>query len=255
MFSRSARALFLIALFLCLGLSGCIYLRLLKVKGQLKRFDDYFELAEQEEMFLVFREPVLYSEDVVKLMESPPTYRIEHGRVLALSYVLEKQYQLERDEEGRFDIQVGFVFRDNKLNQMVIDHKIFSFFPKGSFANALKALGGGTVDQRKRELTSKFESYTNQEPLTVSKIESLLGVPYAIDGNRYWYKYYYKPPPSVEVEKTYSNVYITFDEDSGEMLECRTLLFGARLEMSFEEPEIAEEPVEVFDDDLDLDWE
>ena len=259
MFSSGIKAAFskatiagLIALCLCIGLTGCIYVRLLTLKGQLGRFDDYFEVVEDRDVVLVFKKPVLYSDDVVRLMESPPSYRAEYGRILSLTYVLEKMYLKGNTEEGNFDVFIGFVCTRNKLVQVLLDRKIFAFFPKEMFVDALKAFGGGEIDQQRRTLTTRLETLEKQPRLLlIDEVESLLGLPYMIRGNEYWYKYVYKQPPDYDGENIYSNLYITFDGDSGEMIKFRTILFDAKLEMSLREqepPELEKQPViEEFD--------
>ncbi|MCI5212309.1 MAG: hypothetical protein D3910_26790, partial [Candidatus Electrothrix sp. ATG2] len=46
-----------------LTLSGCVYLRLLKVKRQFKQFDKYVMVDKEDGLTFSFLKPILYEED------------------------------------------------------------------------------------------------------------------------------------------------------------------------------------------------
>lgn len=55
-----------------LSLSGCVYLRLLKVKTQLQDFEANFTVGGRPSWTLFFKNPVMYDKDAVFLIGSPP---------------------------------------------------------------------------------------------------------------------------------------------------------------------------------------
>lgn len=59
-------------LLLPLLLSGCVYLRLLKVKNQLNDFDAHFTVGGRTTWTLFFKHPVMYDRDVSFLIGAPP---------------------------------------------------------------------------------------------------------------------------------------------------------------------------------------
>jgi len=240
-----------IVLYLCLicclaALSGCVYLRLNKVKGQLAQFDEYFEIIEDDDFYLVCKKPVLYSRDIVWMMESAPTSQQKQDQELAYDYVLEKQYPSQKDEADTYDITIEFAFANDKLSKVMIEKRFFAIFPKTFFIELLKALGGATVDKKKRTVSARHETKYKTKPgdepaqknvfkvLDINEVTSLLGAFYSKKDNIYTYKYLPKKPPSVDdQQEKYYIAEFTFDKESGEMLKCSSDLYGSKIEMSF----------------------
>ena len=70
--------------------SGCVLVRMLKVKNQLNDFDKNFDLHDKRGLTLVFKNPVLGSNDIEWLMKGEPSAnkKIEKGELW--TYVFEK---------------------------------------------------------------------------------------------------------------------------------------------------------------------
>ena len=58
---------------LCLCVSGCFYRRLLAFKKQLKNFNDYFVLQEDDAVSMICKKPIMLTEDTERFMGSKPT--------------------------------------------------------------------------------------------------------------------------------------------------------------------------------------
>lgn len=86
---RSKAILFLPILFL---LSGCVYLRLLKVKNQLSDFDANFTVGGRTSWTLFFKNPVMYDRDVSFLIGSPP----QHVSTGTAGAVYDYEFQMVR---------------------------------------------------------------------------------------------------------------------------------------------------------------
>ena len=66
-----------------LGLSGCVYLRLLEFKGQLSNFDENFSVDLEEGLSITFLNPVILQKDMWKIGLPPTIQETDpeaHGR-------------------------------------------------------------------------------------------------------------------------------------------------------------------------------
>ncbi|MFH1616579.1 MAG: hypothetical protein ABIG61_16030 [Planctomycetota bacterium] len=233
--SKRTIVLFVFACLLCLAASGCFYLRLQQVKGQLARFEEYYEITEDEKIRIVAKEPVLLPDDVIRIMKQKPSAESNGVGGLFYDYTLEKQYPSQKDEADNYDINVRFIFTGDRFSECHIDKRFFAVIPKWMFIAILKAMGNAKIDIAKRSITGGAGSAdANEIHLPdVNEVQMLLGKPYAAEGNVYTYKYLKKNPEAASSdEKDYLPAVFTFD-DGGSFLKCRSELLGGAMEMDF----------------------
>jgi len=212
-------------------LSGCFYLRLNKVKGQIAEFDRYFEIKEGKVFSLVAKEPVLYSEDIVRIMKTQPSGQHKEGEILFYDYVLEKQYPSEKNEAGDYDIRVRFVFTENKLGETRIDKRFFTILPRNIFIAILKAFGSAKVDRKNRRVSGGHGVAGEIHLPDANEVQLLLGKPYTKEDFVYTYKYLRKTPEiSSENDNAYLPAVFTFDKH-GKFLKCRSEFLGGPFEL------------------------
>ncbi len=242
--------LYLCLLCCCVGLPGCVYLRLYQVKSQLRQFDKYFEIVEGEKFSLVFKEPVFYPHDIIWIMKSKPTSQDEQDKKLVYDYTLEKQYLHGKNETGSYNLTAEFVFIDDMLSEVRLEKRVFAIFPKPLLIALLKAMGGAKVDMQKRSVSAKYqekreekhedrpkEEYIFKIP-DVNEITSSLGIPYSQQDNVYTYKYLHKKPSSdANGKEIYSTAEFTFDKDTHNLLACESELYGAPVKMKLSSSE------------------
>ena len=119
MFFRARHFLIYIGLFLIIiTLSGCILFRMLEVRDQLNNFDVNFDLNDERGLTLVFKNPVLLSDDVIWLMKGSPVSVKPEQEGQLWTYVFEKQYASSQDEDGAYDIPIVMVMKDDKLTEV-----------------------------------------------------------------------------------------------------------------------------------------
>ena len=86
----SKRTLPILILISCsLTLSGCVYLRLLKVKKQFKQFDKYVMVDKEDGLTFSFLQPILYADDI-KWLGLPPVFQKTESGTTTWRHVLEK---------------------------------------------------------------------------------------------------------------------------------------------------------------------
>lgn len=226
-------SLLLSVLCLCLMFSGCFYLRLQKVKGQLADFDEHFEIKEGQKFSLIAKEPVLLPSDIVRIMKEKPSSEVMMEDRLFYDYVLEKQYPGDKDEPDNYDISIRFVFIQDKLSESHIDKRFFAAIPKEMFIAILKAVGNAEVDIGTRHISGVHGIAGQLHLPDANEVLELLGKPYSHEGNVYTYKYLRKRPTPMSVdEKDYLPAVFTFD-DKGNFLKCRSEFLGGPMEIDF----------------------
>lgn len=212
----------------CVCSSGCFYQRLLEFKKQLKHFEDYFILVEADSVSMIFKKPVMLTEDTDRVMGCKPTTVLGEAPKAIYEYRMVKQYAPDQKEEGNFDYTYQAVMKDNKIERFVFDKRFFAATPKPMFVRACKMFGYAKVDVVKRSLTmGKVDNQSFLEKsvfLNAEELHQLSGIPFAIDQNAHIYKYRLQQEgdPSSWPEIV---TMITFT-DQGEFIRGETTIMG-----------------------------
>ena len=169
---------------LCLCVSGCFYQRLLTFKKQLKHFDDYFVLEEEDTVSMIFKKPVMLTEDTERFLGAKPTAILGDAPNAVYEYRMVKQYAPNQKEEGHFDFTYQVVMQDNKIERFVFDRRFFAATPKPMFVRICKMFGHAKLNLAKRSLTmGKIDSepYVQESVfLNAEEVRQLLGTPFEV---------------------------------------------------------------------------
>jgi hypothetical protein len=157
---RFRRSIFLAGLAaVALVLSGCVYLRLLQLKLQLRDFEKNFAVATQEGLALTFNHPVLFDEDVETFFHWVPDSRQRIGSAEKWHFAWVKHAAEPERGESSAEIAFDLYFNDHKLVKVVAPERFFAAtMPKSLALAALRSLGHANVDQKKRTADSTIGS-------------------------------------------------------------------------------------------------
>jgi len=139
-----------IALALGLLLSGCVYLRLLRFKAQLERFDQYVAVEQREDrMIFLFREPVLRGEDLVFLAGAEPQ------RVEALEGGAERWIWLFRkrpapEETSPLIVPIATRIESGMLAAAELDETALEAIPAPWILTIARRVGEARIDRKER---------------------------------------------------------------------------------------------------------
>ena len=158
--------------------TGCVYLRLLKVKRQLNDFENNFELNDQNGLKFAFKNPVLLSDDIIWLMKHDPLSReqSENGEIWV--YVLEKQYLDDNADKVNYDIPIIFYVRDDKLVEMTFPERFLKNLSKPLLIKMLGSMGKSSISKSTRSAGTEFKGSNSDEIPKKRYIISVLGKPY-----------------------------------------------------------------------------
>lgn len=219
---RTRLALLLVAATLLL--SGCVYLRLLELKKQLGKFDEFFGIQTNDGLAILCHTPVLLSDDVRWIGLKP-----ERIKKLGLAEQWQvrwvKQLPPGIKEAIEFDITLELTFTENKLTRIAIPEKYFAMLPKRFLVGVIKSLGSGRVDKAGR----RIEAAVTAAEIAAARpnlpgIDKLLGKPSEehVEGSTTVVRYRYMPSTK-EPGAGMFDMHLTFDTKSGELLKWQGL--------------------------------
>lgn len=182
MFIKSHRVLVFLVLFLFIfSLSSCIFVRMVKVKNQLNDFETNFDLNDERGLTLVFKNPVLLTDDVIWLMKGSPVSveTIDEGQLW--TYVFQKQHTVSQDEGDTYDIPILMVMEDGKLTQVTFPKRFLKNLSIPLLKKMLTSMGNADVSKLRKSAISKFSGDDPTEIPTSDNVVETLGVPYEVE--------------------------------------------------------------------------
>lgn len=164
-------------------LSGCVYLRLFSLKGQLAAFDEHIVLDREEGLTITFREPVLYDSDLRWMGLHPSKVaEVEDGDETHWWHWFRKVAP-EPSAKGRFDLWIRTTYTDERrLKRVFIPEYYFSMVSKDLFISSLRSLGKADVDRSAKTATSEVAVEKEGVKLpSYEEIVTILGIPLLIE--------------------------------------------------------------------------
>ncbi|MGI9533801.1 MAG: hypothetical protein ACR2NW_02520 [Thermodesulfobacteriota bacterium] len=194
MYIRSKIKFIFLAFFLINLVTGCVYLRFLKVKNQMADFNKNFEITEENGLSLNFLNPVLKKKDMVWLMGTEPTINESDGDPSIWIYELKKRYHSKTTEKKNYDIPLKLKYENNRLTALTLPERFTKYFSKSLFEKFLQTFGEAEISKEDRQASSKYEGADKSEIPSTKEILAVLGKPYysKVDGEERTYVYRYK---------------------------------------------------------------
>lgn len=222
------------AVALTLLLSGCVYLRLLEVKQQLGKFDQFFALQTADGLALICHTPVLRTGDLRWIGLSPEhTKKLGQAEHWQVRWV--KQLPAGITEKLEFDIVLELGFAADKLTRVAIPERYFAVMPKQFLIGVIKSVGKGRIDKSSKRIDSTVSAadIAAARP-KLPAIDKLLGVPSEEreEGANTIVRYRYVPATK-ESRAGVFDMHLTFDTKSGELLKWQGFTPVGRIGFDF----------------------
>jgi len=180
--NNSKRFLIYSGLFLVLlTLSSCIFFRMLDVRDQLNDFETNFDLNDERGLTLVFKNPVLMSDDVIWLMKGSPLSVKPEQEGQLWTYVFQKQYLTSQEEGDEYDIPILMVMEDDKLTEVSFPERFLNNLSIPLLKKILASMGNADISKLSRSASSKYEGDDPNEIPTSDNVQETLGIPYEIE--------------------------------------------------------------------------
>lgn len=123
---------FLVPATLSLGLTGCLFDRVLDVKEQACEFDENFDLQFVDGPAILLKNPVLLDRDVVWIAGADPTRTVKNAEGLLMSFEIEEDVA---EPDPANDLRIDFEFMlsgdEYRLSKILLDPKLGLVFNEG----------------------------------------------------------------------------------------------------------------------------
>lgn len=167
---------------------------MLDVRDQLNDFETNFDLNDERGLTLVFKNPVLTSDDVIWLLKGSPVSVKPEGKGQLWTYVFEKQYTTSQDEGGEYDIPILMVMEDDKLAEVTFPERFLKNLSIPLLKKMLASMGNADISKLRKSASS---TYTGEDPTEIPTSDNVietLGLPYEVedmgDKSKLSYLYY-----------------------------------------------------------------
>ncbi len=218
--------------------TGCVFFRLLEVKRQLNDFNSNFQINDQNEFSLVFLKPVLRTEDIKWLAKRPPTSKEVKDQGEVWTYLFEKDYRGQKDEEANFDIPIIMYFQKDKLNEIRFPERFLKVLSKPLLTRMFESMGSAEINEWNRSASSKFEGKDSMEIPKKEQVTLVLGKPFYNKDSKgdslFTYKYNLKNNATNSKGKQF-NLWIkfTFDKRDERLLKVDGNFSRLKVSMDF----------------------
>jgi hypothetical protein len=227
---------------LALGLTGCVYLRLLEVKHQLNEFDRNFEVQVTDRLALQFRHPVLYGGDFLYLTELDPTRieKVSSGTRWTVDF--HKLDAHERVESPRRTLSFLMDFNaEEKLTGFAFSPLFLAMAPPEFLEASIRSLGKGRVDTGHRQLRVDPQDLPKIRAKLPTRaiIHGIFGKPFSrsrdSDGVRYVYRFMADVHPREQraEARRLAEVRLLFQGESETLAQMQGKFVGLKLRIDY----------------------
>jgi len=166
------------------SLTGCVYLRLLEVKRQLKDFDKNFKASGEQELVVECLNPVMLSSDMTFLIGASPLNKKKEDSVSVWRYRFERVHpEGDTARAPLEELSLDFQMRGGKLLKVVVPAAFLQLFSRSVFLEALRAAADAEVAELKKLARARVKLSPSAEEELPSRARAmeLLGNPLAVD--------------------------------------------------------------------------
>lgn len=226
-----------------IALSGCVYMRLLTIKNQLAKFDQFFKTQVSDSFTLEFLKPTLYGKDIIYLSEMQPSQRVPVPAGEEWTFQFRKMIS-ETETDPTNDADISFLFHinpDDMLTSLTFSPILLRMAPAEFIELSLRSLGGAKVDQKKRQIDGSLENLEKLQRALPKREEILqyLGKPFSeetIEGTQV-VSYNYRletaglPPEKEKRRLSFARLY--FDPKTGELIRFYGKFAGMKISINY----------------------
>jgi hypothetical protein len=186
---------------LTLTLTGCVYLRLLQLKLQLRDFDRNFDVQTTEGLTLTMKNPVLLDDDIEEFFHWRPETRKKIGSAERWEFRWTKDRVSADGDRQPVELSFDLLFVEHKLTKLHVPETFFvATVPKRLAISSLRSLGGARVDKARRTAESTIGSdalaeVASERFLSEDGIKAALGEPMEVVADEARPKWHYRFHP------------------------------------------------------------
>lgn len=228
---------------LLISLTGCMYwIRAYQTYLQLSDFDQYFSIEDKNAFAVIFKDPILYSDDFVSLSKLQPSTSIPLGNGKRWSYIFRKvdsqQNLIKHGLSFFFDLDFN---EENRIAQWTFSALFLQIAPPKFLEASLRSLAGGEINKEKGQLkanASTIVKISAQLPKKATVVEQL-GTPLEIKqeiGQEIYIYHFLLDTHDIEPgyeDRALSVVRLTFDNKNHELVRMGGQFAGLKISIDY----------------------
>ncbi len=234
--------------FICLvliasTLTGCAYWwRAYKTYQQMGEFDKYFSIVAKDDFTLLFKEPIMLSEDFVSLARLRPTEESSKPEGKHWRYWFRKidGYKKVIQPEIKFYSDLNFN-KEDKISTWTFSSLFLEIAPPKFLEASIRSIGGAEINKDKMQLkgntdaVEKIAGELPKKPAVVAK----LGQPFEIkkekDKEIYVYRFMLDTKTVDEgyEDRAMSEVKLSFDNKTQELVRMAGRFAGLKISINY----------------------
>lgn len=185
---RATRLILLVSVTaFALTLSGCVYLRLLHFKNQLKAFDENVTVLPRSELIFQFQNPIVKDSDFVFISGSAP------GRIEAVPHATHEEIwtwqfekRLKNPTDRPYSMNFKTRFKDGLLTRMEIDKTFVNLVGRDLVLTMFRNIGAAKINKIRRTMTSELsrEKIPSLKLPSLQRVHDIMGEPTKISKSK-----------------------------------------------------------------------
>ncbi|HRY29611.1 MAG TPA: hypothetical protein P5079_06180 [Elusimicrobiota bacterium] len=196
-FSTARRAGTFVLLLLVLATSGCVYLRLLEIKNQLREFNSNFDTIGDKDLLIQFKKPVLLARDISYLIGAEPLSITLRAKDITWYYEFEIIRSTPLAKPLPLDkLSLSFLLRGGKLVSLTVPENFLRFFPRQMFLETIRQASNAEVNKLRKTVHARLQlsPETDEQLPDIKETVQLLGPPLqkTQEGRLQYYIYRYR---------------------------------------------------------------
>ncbi len=166
--------------FLSLTLSGCVYLRLLSFKNQLKSFDQNVSVESSPTLIFGFRDPVVRDSDFIFISGASPG-KIDKIPQFPSEEIWTWTFEKRKSSPAHqpYTMEFRTRFKDGLLTQMEIDETFVALVGGDLILTMFRNIGNAKINKLRRSMSAELDNNSVSEmPLpSLAEIIDVMGEP------------------------------------------------------------------------------
>ncbi len=233
----------ILILFLISTLTGCFYwIRAYQTYLQMDDFDQHFSILAMDKFELFFKDPILYSDDLISLSKLQPSVKTAVDTGESWRYWFRKV-----DLQGNIvQPEVKFYFdlafnKEERLTEWTFSELFLQIAPAEFLEISIRSLGGAEINKGKRQLKANTDSIEKIDTKLPQKTQILsqLGEPLEIEHKEaqdiYLYHFQLETKGIKEgyEDRALSAVKLTFDNNTDELVKMSGRFIGLKISINY----------------------
>ena len=234
--------LFLLIFLILIPITSCVFVRMMKVKNQLNDFGTNFDLNDERGLTLVFKNPVLLTDDVLWIMKGSPVSveTIDQGDLW--TYVFQKQHTVSQDEGDTYNIPILMVIEDDKLTEITFPKRFLKNLSIPLLKKMLISMGNADVSKLRRSASSKYTGKDAAEIPTSDNVIETLGIPYETEdlgeNSKLSYLYYLEDTQgNASSDNLNFELWFVADNEDKRLKRVGGKIRGVKMSLDFDSPQ------------------